>query len=89
MRGDADGFDAILMDISMPGADGYEVARRLNAIPEVGQQVTYIAITGFGQPNDFKRSEEAGLLVYRLVDLGLMRTNPGDSIDDFNGVYAL
>lgn len=51
---------AVLMDISMPDADGYEVARRLGAIPEVGREVTYIAVTGFGQPNDFQRSQEAG-----------------------------
>jgi two-component system CheB/CheR fusion protein len=51
---------AVLMDISMPDADGYEVARRLSAIPAIGRDVTYIAVTGFGQPNDFRRSEEAG-----------------------------
>ena len=51
---------AVLMDISMPGADGYEVARRLSAIPELGRDISYIAVTGFGQPNDFRRSEEAG-----------------------------
>ena len=50
----------VLMDISMPGADGYEVARRLSAIPEIGANTAYIAVTGFAQPNDFKRSEEAG-----------------------------
>jgi two-component system CheB/CheR fusion protein len=51
---------AVLMDIAMPDADGYEVARRLSAMPEVGQMVTYIALSGFGHPNDFQRSEEAG-----------------------------
>jgi two-component system, chemotaxis family, CheB/CheR fusion protein len=51
---------AVLMDISLPDADGYEVARRLRAMPEVGRKVIYIAITGFGQPKDFQRSEEAG-----------------------------
>jgi two-component system CheB/CheR fusion protein len=51
---------AVLMDVSMPDADGYEVARRLSAIPAIGRDVTYIAVTGFGQPNDFRRSEEAG-----------------------------
>jgi CheY-like chemotaxis protein len=48
------------MDISMPDADGYEVARRLSAIPEVGRDVAYIAVTGFAQPTDFQRSKEAG-----------------------------
>lgn len=51
---------AVVMDISMPNADGYEVARRLSTIPEVGQKVTYIAVTGFGRPSDFRRSEQAG-----------------------------
>jgi CheY-like chemotaxis protein len=32
---------------------------RLSAIPEVGRKVTYIAVTGFGQPSDFERSEAA------------------------------
>ena len=51
---------AVLMDISMPGADGYEVARRLSAITEVGRDIRYIAVTGLGQPEDFRRSQEAG-----------------------------
>jgi two-component system CheB/CheR fusion protein len=51
---------AVLMDISMPGTDGYEVARRLSAIPEVGRDIRYIAVTGLGQPDDFRRSQEAG-----------------------------
>jgi two-component system CheB/CheR fusion protein len=51
---------AVLMDISMPDADGYEVARQLGALPEVGGQVAYIAVTGFGQASDFKRSKDAG-----------------------------
>lgn len=48
------------MYVAMPHADGYEAARRLSAIPEVGRKVTYIALTGFGQPNDFQCSKEAG-----------------------------
>ncbi len=57
--GSADGhFDA--------DADGYELARRLSAISEVGRQVVYIAVTGFGQPNDFQRSAEA-VFAHHLV----------------------
>jgi two-component system CheB/CheR fusion protein len=51
---------AVLMDISMPDADGYEVARQLRAIADVGMNVSFIAVTGLGRPSDFKRSEEAG-----------------------------
>ncbi len=50
----------VLMDIAMPEADGYEVARRLSAMPEMGNETVYIGVTGFGQPQDFRRSEAAG-----------------------------
>jgi two-component system CheB/CheR fusion protein len=51
---------AVLMDISMPGADGYEVAQRMSAIPDIGREVAYIALTGFGRPGDLQRSKDAG-----------------------------
>lgn len=50
----------VLMDLSMPQADGYQVARRLRAITEVGRQVTYVALTGLSQPDDFRRSKQEG-----------------------------
>ena len=49
----------ILLDIGMPGLDGYEVARRLRAMNH-GQTFRIVAITGWGQENDRKRSKEAG-----------------------------
>ena len=49
----------VLLDLAMPGADGYEVARRLQALPGMGKAV-YIAVTGFGQPEDFRRTAQAG-----------------------------
>lgn len=51
---------AVLMDICMPHADGYEVARQLSKLLEVGPTVTYIAVTGFGEPSDIERSDQAG-----------------------------
>ena len=51
---------AVLMDISLPQADGYEVARCLRAMPGAGRDVTYIAVTGLGQANDLRRSADAG-----------------------------
>ena len=51
--------DAMLLDIGMPDIDGYELARRLRALPEA-EEATLIAVTGYGQAEDRKRAEEAG-----------------------------
>jgi CheY-like chemotaxis protein len=51
--------DLVLLDIGMPGMDGYEVARRIRSQPW-GRQPTLVALTGWGQENDRKRSREAG-----------------------------
>ena len=49
----------VLLDIGMPGMDGYEVARRLRTIPDL-QRARLAALTGWGQPEDRRRSAEAG-----------------------------
>jgi CheY-like chemotaxis protein len=51
--------EAVLLDIGMPGMDGYEVARRIRDRPE-SQHVTLIALTGWGQQKDRRDSEAAG-----------------------------
>src|SRR4051812_6461097 len=50
----------ILLDIGMPGMDGYEVASRLRARGDF-DDVLIIAITGFGTAWDRRRSREAGV----------------------------
>jgi PAS domain S-box-containing protein len=50
---------AILLDIGMPGMDGYEVARRLRALPGL-ERVVLAALTGWGQQEDRRRTAEAG-----------------------------
>jgi two-component system CheB/CheR fusion protein len=50
--------DVVLLDIGLPGMDGYEVARRLRAAGE--PQPVLIAVTGYGQEEDRRRSREAG-----------------------------
>jgi signal transduction histidine kinase/CheY-like chemotaxis protein/integral membrane sensor domain MASE1 len=53
-------FDVVLLDIGLPDdLDGYEVARRLRAA-EAAPPPVLIALTGFGQPEDHRRSREAG-----------------------------
>ncbi|WP_170162317.1 CHASE domain-containing protein [Caldimonas tepidiphila] len=51
--------DVALLDIGLPGLDGYEVARRLRRGPE-GERLRLIAITGWGQPEDRRRTRDAG-----------------------------
>ena len=50
--------DLVLVDIGLPGLDGYAVARRLRAA--LGARVTLVALTGYGQTEDRRRTSEAG-----------------------------
>jgi signal transduction histidine kinase/DNA-binding response OmpR family regulator len=49
----------VLLDIGLPGLDGYEVARRLRAKPE-HDGVVLIAVSGYGQDEDRRRAYDAG-----------------------------
>nr|WP_308633593.1 response regulator [Massilia sp. YIM B02443] len=51
--------DAALVDIGLPGIDGYEVARRLRADPAT-RAIRLIALTGYGLEEDQRRVLEAG-----------------------------
>ncbi|MBD2757685.1 response regulator [Spirosoma validum] len=66
---------AILLDISMPGMDGFETIRRLREHPW-GQEVVIIALTGYGQAEDQQRTRAAGFDEHWIkpVDLTLMPT---------------
>jgi PAS domain S-box-containing protein len=44
-------LDVYILDIGMPGMDGYELARRLRATPG-GQAATLVALTGYGKEED-------------------------------------
>ena len=50
--------DVALVDISLPDIDGYAVAREIRT--RLGPTIPLIALTGLGQPEDVKRSHEAG-----------------------------
>jgi CheY-like chemotaxis protein len=57
--------DVVLLDIELPGMDGYEVARRMRARAG-GKNPFFIAITGYGREEDRQRSEEAGIDLHLL-----------------------
>ena len=49
----------VLLDIGLPRLNGYEVAQRMRKLPG-GSQIVLVAVTGWGQDEDRKRSEESG-----------------------------
>ena len=52
-------FDAFMLDIGLPGMDGFELARNLRNMPSTRDSLL-IAITGYGQPGDRAKSVAAG-----------------------------
>jgi CheY-like chemotaxis protein len=50
--------EVVLLDIGMPGIDGYETCRRIRATS--GPRIGIIAITGWGQEHDKRLAAEAG-----------------------------
>ena len=68
--------DVILLDIGLPGMDGYEVARRIRAR---GSRARIVALTGYGQTDDQERSRAAGFDAHfvKPVDLQLLRKHLG------------
>jgi PAS domain S-box-containing protein len=51
--------DVVLLDIGMPRLNGYDACRRLREQPW-GRDILIVALTGWGQEEDKRRSEEAG-----------------------------
>ncbi|HKU41720.1 MAG TPA: ATP-binding protein [Polyangiales bacterium] len=62
----------LLVDIGLPGLDGYGVARQVRA--SLGRSVYMVAITGYGQPDDRRRALEAGfdLHLIKPLDMGVL-----------------
>jgi signal transduction histidine kinase len=52
--------EVVLLDIGLPGLDGYAVGRRLRD-ERPGEELLIVALTGYGQDEDRRRSQEAGL----------------------------
>jgi CheY-like chemotaxis protein/two-component sensor histidine kinase len=52
-----------IVDIGLPGMDGYALAKALHALPGA-QNLPVVALTGYGQPSDRQRSESAGFAAH-------------------------
>jgi CheY-like chemotaxis protein len=51
--------EVVILDIGLPGLDGYRVARELRSMPHM-KQARLIALTGYGQPEDRRIAMDAG-----------------------------
>jgi CheY-like chemotaxis protein len=67
--------DIAFVDVGLPGCDGYEVARRVRAIPRICD-VFLVALTGYAQPEDKTAALEAGfdMHVVKPVDQNHLRS---------------
>jgi CheY-like chemotaxis protein len=52
--------DLVVLDLAMPGVDGWELARRLRAEPGL-EEVVLLAVSGYGQRADRRRSKAVGI----------------------------
>jgi CheY-like chemotaxis protein len=70
--------DVVLLDIGLPGMDGYEVARRLRTLLQ-HRPLKIVAVTGWGQEADRQKSREAGIDVHLVkpIDSGDLQSALG------------
>ena len=51
--------EVVFLDVGMPGLSGYELAPQLRSLPGL-EDVSIVAVTGWGQPEDRRRTQAAG-----------------------------
>jgi len=51
--------DVVLLDIGLPGMDGYEVAQKMRELPGL-RDIRLVAVTGYGRSDDRLRARDAG-----------------------------
>jgi CheY-like chemotaxis protein len=60
--------DVILLDIGLPKLNGLDVCRRIRQQPW-GQRIVMVALTGWGQEDDRRKSQEAGFNYHMVKPL--------------------
>ncbi|MGV3740802.1 MAG: response regulator, partial [Burkholderiaceae bacterium] len=76
--------DVAILDIGLPGMNGYEVARNMKKLPMLAQTM-YVALTGYGQESDKRQAIESGfhhhlvkpINMAKLAELGLAHSSLG------------
>ena len=66
--------DVMLLDIGLPGVDGYEVCRAIREQPW-GGRIWIMAMTGWGQDEDRARSKEAGFNAHLVKPVDIIKLN--------------
>jgi PAS domain S-box-containing protein len=66
--------DVVLLDIGLPGLDGYAIAKRLSRHPETAHALL-VAISGYGREEDLRRAQEAGFHHHLIKPVMLEKLN--------------
>ena len=67
--------EVALIDIGLPGIDGYEIARRVRADRALGKRILLIALTGYGLTEDRRRTAEAGFDLHLVKPVDYEKLN--------------
>jgi len=63
--------EVALLDIGLPAMDGYELASRLRRLPGMPDDLRLVAVSGYGQESDRRRSLEAGFSAHLVKPVRL------------------
>jgi CheY-like chemotaxis protein len=67
------GYDAVLMDVTLPGIDGLEATRRIRALPDEAGRVPVIGISGRARRADEDAARAAGMNAYLVKPVSLSK----------------
>lgn len=56
-------YEAVVLDLIMPGMDGYEIARRMRQL-EMNRNTPVVMVTGSGEPDAMRRGFDVGAVVF-------------------------